>query len=301
MLARGAQLTGMHLFIRVVFLQVHADVLGVRLDLGDDAHAGEDQQRQKQPGHAQRVLVECLAGNVGHFHHDRAQDQAEEGAEGDKAERLGAQAGRHHVGRRHPQLLGGIHAHAEDKQADGEQHDALQRHGGVKRQGAGQRQAKTKEHARLAPEDIGDLADRIGDQEPAHADESDRKAGKRRRSGQGNDHERAESIGELHARAGKGQRKGEQRDIALDESGNGDGHDLATNPPVFRRHRSVKKDASDSREGATPHGMPWLSSLVKPSGISRCETSLQSGTARVQLLRAEAAGPPLAAALPEIG
>ena len=71
---------------------------------------------------------------------------------------------------------------------------------------ADQREALPEQDAGLAAIVVGDLADRIGHEEAADAEQPDGEAGEARRAGHGDHHQRADAVGELRAGADEGLR-----------------------------------------------------------------------------------------------
>ena len=88
---------------------------------------------------------------------------------------------------------------------------------------ADEREREAEQDAGLAAVGVGDLADRIGDEEPAQAEQADRQPREARRAGQRHHHQRPEAVGELHAGAGERLRQREQRGVALDQRRDAEG------------------------------------------------------------------------------
>ena len=203
--------------IRPVILQVHADDFRIRLHEGDDEHARDDQNRQEEPGQAQRVQSGLAPKRFCDEDERGTEQKATKRTERDVAERLAAHGGREHVRRANAHLLRAAHAHAEREQASDKQRDALRDHRAAEHQRADERERKPQKDAGLAAVGIGDLAHRVGDEEPANADERDGKAREPGRTGEADHHERPKSVAELHARARERLRDREQSYVALDE------------------------------------------------------------------------------------
>src|SRR5262249_17837889 len=87
--------------------------------------------------------------------------------------------------------------------------------------GADHRQSLAEQDAGLAAVEIGDLADRIGDQEAAHPEQADGETGEARRAGHGDHHQRTDAVGELDAGADKRLRQRKQHGVALDQRRDG--------------------------------------------------------------------------------
>ena len=132
--------------------------------------------------------------------------------------------------------------------------------------------------AGLAPVGVGDLADRIGHQEAADAEQRDGQSGEACRAGQRDHHQRPDPIGELRAGAQERLRQRKQRGVALDQrrdaaggrSGDGLMHewmrgDASTEPsPVVSSVRPVFLSGQQARDWLRTGWISWPSSACQP-------------------------------------
>ncbi len=180
----------------------------------------KQQRRKHQPGQGDRLMAGAPGDAFRQPHQERADRDADQRAGRDKAERLGANARRNHVGRRDPQLLRGVEAHTEHQHSNHQAHDAVQQHRQTDDDCAGERQRQAELDAGLAAIAVGDLADRVGHQESADAEQRDGQACEARRAGERDHHQRADAIGKLHGRTDERLRQRKQRHVALDQAWN---------------------------------------------------------------------------------
>ena len=107
-------------------------------------------------------------------HHRRRHQQARQRTERDVTQRLGAHVRWKHVGRGHPHLLRGLHAHTEDQEREDQERKAMRIHRQADENSADERQRQADKDSGLAAIEVGDLADRIGHEKPAQAEQRDR-------------------------------------------------------------------------------------------------------------------------------
>ena len=123
-------------------------------------------------GSASALVAGARRDKIGQRHHAGAEHNTDQRARGDEAKRQPALARQKHIGRGNAQLLAGAETHGEDDHAERQPDGAAIEHRQARNERADEREALPEQDAGLAAISVGDLADRIGDQKPADAEQA---------------------------------------------------------------------------------------------------------------------------------